>query len=164
MQGTATIQDIATEAAGWFETAKREGRDEHVDAYFVRMKDGRPEWLFELVHEAHGDFLPDDWRYKTISEALEWIADGNDPGDAGSFADDAVDVYTGARFAWLASNLNRAGYVDEAVQELGDGAYPKGGIVEAIGWGQYTEAAEVFGTVERLLEARVDELEGLEVD
>src|SRR6266516_1712460 len=112
---TTTLESLAREAAGWFETAERPDGES-----FTRTKDGTPEWVTDLVREAHGDdFLPDDWRYATISDALNFLADDGDPDDAGEFADQAVDVYTGARFAWLASNLNRAGYVDEAVAEFG---------------------------------------------
>lgn len=157
------VQQTAQEAAQWFETARRAtgytetGPREDGERY-VRTKNGAPEWVRDLVYEAHGgDFLPDDWRYATIRAALEWIAEGNDDTYPGPFADDMVDVYTGERFAWLASNLSRAGYVDEAVSDYGEGRWPEGGIVEAVGLGQYAEASEIFDLVMQQLEARIAE-------
>jgi hypothetical protein len=146
-----SLQETAREASGWFETATRED-----GSRFVRTKDGAPEWVKDLVHEAHGDFLPDDWRYNVIQDALLWIADSDDPEDsAGEFADGAVDVYTGARLAWLASNLTRPGYVDEAREEFG--ADTDSDITEQIGLGQYMEASEVYGLVLQALETVTEE-------
>lgn len=150
----ATITELAAEAAEWFET--RGGRE--------FLKEGRPEWVYELVREAHGDFFPDDWRYACTAAALEAIrdADASELDDAGaSFADDQVDTYTAGRFEWLSSHLQRAGYVDEAVDELG--APNPDGIVERIALGQYAEALEVFGLVLAELRDRAEELELEEV-
>jgi len=136
-----TIQDKAREAYEWFETATRDD-----GSSYVRTKDGRPEWVQDLVFTAHGEFMPDDWRYRKIMEALEFIADNDDPEDTSyEFADGAVDVYTSARLAWLASNLNRASYCDEAIENGMVDA--KAGVIEIIGAGQYEEAGEIFGLV-----------------
>jgi len=145
-----TIQEKAQEAAQWFESASRENGDS-----FIRTKDGTPEWVTELIHAAHHgftDFLPDDYRYQWTFEALEFIAESDDPEDGQSeFADNAVSVYTPARLQWLASNLQRPGYCDEAANEFGyDG---KEGIVGLIGIGQYAEASEVYGLALQALEA-----------
>lgn len=149
-----TIQELAHIAYSYFENAKRSNGDE-----FVRTKDDTPEWIRELVHNSHGEFLPDDWRYKTIQSALGFIADyeGDDLDDAlgdavNEFAGGEVDVYTGARFAWLSSNLTRQNYVDDAVSEYGND--PERGIAEMVGLGQYAEAEEVFTLVRSALEAR----------
>jgi hypothetical protein len=47
--------------------------------------------------------------------------------------------------------------VDEAVKELGGGEYPGGGIIEAIGLGQYEEKRECWQAVFDALEARSNE-------
>lgn len=144
---TTSIQQLAAEAYDCFTTSTRDNGD----VYFV-LKDGSPEWVKDLVYAAHGgDFLPDDYRYRWTYGALEFIQDSDDPeNDQAEFSDLAVDIYTGDRLAWLASNLNRPGYVDEAVNEFGyDG---KEGIIGAIGIGQYAEASEVYGLVLKALE------------
>lgn len=150
MTSTTSIQDKAREAAEWFESAERVEGDE--PSRYVRTKDGCPEWVTELVYAAHGDFLPDDWRYSIIQDALEMIADSDDPEDAaGEFADGAVDAYTSDRLAWLSSNLNRAGYCDDAAREFGAREEPD--IIAAIGLGQYYEANEVYFLVLQALDA-----------
>jgi hypothetical protein len=146
-----TIQDKAREAYEWFEIATRDD-----ERSYVRTKDGRPEWVQDLVFAAHGEFMPEDWRYQKIMEALGFIADSDDPEDTSyEFAGGAVDVYTSARLAWLASNLNRASYCDEAIENgMVDG---EAGVVEIIGAGQYEEAGEIFSLVLSELEKYADE-------
>src|SRR4051812_18222176 len=111
---TAAMQKLAGEASEWFQ------RVERGEETIVTLKDGRPDWLQELVYTAHGDFGPDDWRYQAIEAAIDAIHDASEDADRSEighdFADSHVDVYTGARLAWLASNLNRPGYVDEACE------------------------------------------------
>lgn len=151
MQEVSALSERARETAGWFETAHRVEGDE--DSSFVRTRDGRPEWVTGLIHDAHGDMLPDDWRYRTIWAALDWIAEGNDSDDPGDFADAQVDVYTGARLNWLNSHPYRAGYCNEAADQFGDVT----DIIDIIGQGQYLEASEVFGSVLAALEAREED-------
>jgi hypothetical protein len=150
---TKTLADLAGEAYDCFTTTTRSGSD---DESIVVLKDERPEWVYELVRSAHGDdFLPDDWRYESIHSALAFIHD-NDAGEDASheFADSNVDVYTAARYQWLASHLAREGYVREARDEGLIG--PDADISDQIGVGQYMESQEVFGLV---LDALTDALE-----
>jgi hypothetical protein len=152
---TTTTCTLASEAASWLETAKREGEDD----YYVRIKDGAPEWVREMAYAAHGGMLPDDWRYACISAAVDAIDEAGEDGDlddrGAEFADGQVDVYTGERFAWLASNLTRQGYVDDAVSE--GLASPELDIADRIGLGQYMEATEVFSAVRSFLEDRAED-------
>lgn len=167
MQDTdTTVHTLAAEAASWFETATRTD-----DSRYVRIKDGAPEWVTDLAHEAHGDMFPDDWRYKATRAALDAIDEAGEDADLDDlsfeYADGEVDVYTGARLDWLASHLSRPGYVDEAIEEMGggrtsDGEFGRGGgeplgVVDMIGQGQYREAHEVFSSVRSFLETRADE-------
>lgn len=146
MSTMTTMKELAAEAAPCFETATRPDGET-----FTKIKDGSPEWVTELVYKAHGDFLPDDWRSAAIRDALEFIADADDPEDVSAeFADAQVDVYTGRRFAWLSSNLQRQGYVDEGVDNLG--APEPFSVADAIGLGQYEEAGEIYSLVLQALE------------
>jgi hypothetical protein len=149
-----TIHTLAGEAYQAFETATRDD-----DSSYVRRRDDAPEWVGELVQSAHGEFFPDDWRYEAIRDACGYIADNEPDEDDGphEFADSHVDVYTGARLAWLASHLSRPGYVDEARDEGLIG--PDAGITDAIGVGQYCELLEVYRLVWEALSDRLDELE-----
>jgi hypothetical protein len=151
MQTMTDIYELAGEAYGQFETrARNDGEN------YVTLKDNAPEWLQDLVHDAHGDFLPDDWRYQSIRDAIGFIHDvePGDLNDGHEFADQNVDTYTGSRFAWLASNLQRAGYCDEAAAEFGTD--PEGGIVQLIGMGQYMESLEVWASVVEGLREQID--------
>lgn len=149
---TSTLRQLAKDATTYFTTKQRPDGDT-----FVAIRDASPDWVGGLVQDAHGPMLADDWRYASIASALEWLADADDPDDAGhEWADDNVDVYTGNRIAWLASHRSRPGYCDEAICELGD--YVPTSIIEHIGLGQYQEGCEVFASVLQSLRDHADSL------
>lgn len=141
-------QQVAKDAERYFETAKRTD-----GGSFLRTKDGTPDWVTDLIREAHDGMLPDDWRYDCIHAALEAIADGDEEGN--DFADAYVDVYTSDLHAWLASNNTRSSYVDDAITEMGRSDR---GIDGDIATGQYMEACEVFASVLQSCEEIADEL------
>jgi hypothetical protein len=149
-----TIHSLAAEAASWFERRTRDDGET-----FVCLKDDRPEWVLDLTMSAHGDFLPEDWRYATIEAALDFIHDteADEDDSPHEFADGHVDVYTGSRLAWLSSHLTRPAYVDEAREEGLIG--PDTDIVEAIGVGQYMESLEVYRLVWEALSERLEAVE-----
>lgn len=155
---STSISDIAGKAYAEFE---RRTRDD--DSSYIVLKDSAPDWLHDLVRSAHGEFLPDDWRYASIRAALGAIHDAgaDDPDDLDDldheFADGNVDTYNAARFAWLASNLNRAAYCDDAAEEFGYDA--ERGIVHLIALGQYAESMEVFQSVVESLRERFAEFD-----
>lgn len=155
----STVQELAREAAGYFETAAREdgGR-------YVRLRDaneaatGAPDWLRDLVYAAHAGMLPDDWRYACIQGALSAIAETDwcDPEDLRhEFADNYVDTYDDCRIEWLKSHWYRADYCDDAVDE--GLCSPTETIIARIGMGQYMEASEVYSRVLAELEKLADE-------
>ncbi len=133
----ATIKETARALADAFETATRDNGDE-----FQRLRDGSPEWMKEAIYAAHrdGEMMPNDWSYKLADLMASHIADTldydseNDLHDIiSNGADILVPDYNGERLAWLASNLNRASYVDEMIEECG---WPKsGGLYLAIAYG-----------------------------
>lgn len=159
---TVTISALAAEAYAALETRTRDDGER-----FTTSKDDAPEWVKDLVYTAHGDFPPEDWRYDCIHSALSHIADsGADDADdlddaAHEFADGHVDVYTGARLQWLASNLDRPGYVDDAVAQMGAADLD---TTERIGLGQYAESLEVFESVRRSLADRMDDVQDADDD
>jgi hypothetical protein len=160
-----SLQSLAVEAYACFEQARRATGDtatgprEDGERYW-RCKDGTPAWVRDLVHAAHGNMLPDDWRYAAIAAALEYLADSDvdsdDWQDASDFADGYVDIYNHDRATWLGSHSYRPGYVDDACEEYGTA--PDASIMDRIGAGQYREASEVFSSVVSSLEGRMDEV------
>jgi hypothetical protein len=147
---TATLETIAREAYAALEWKTRDDGTQ-----YVARTDNAPEWVETLCYSAHGDMLPDDWRYQCIYAALEAIADEYDEDDGShTFAESHVDVYTSALTEWLGSHLHRPGYCDDATEEYGPGI--DGGIMATIARGQYAEAEEVYGLVLDALRARLD--------
>ena len=135
-----SLAKIADEAYTHFEKATRTSNG----AEFWRVKHGAPEWIRDLCFAAHeaGAMLPDDWRYQFIVEALSAISEERED-------DIEADIYTGELSAWLASNVNRVEYVDDAVEEYG-GKFP--GAIEALQIGQLAEKREVLELVKAYLE------------
>lgn len=155
---TLTIASLAAEALEQFETRMR---DDGTD-YVATKDDLVPAWVGLMIREAHGEFLPDDFKYATTREALDRIADdGEHLSEDGmldlmdEFAQD-VDTYNGERLAWLGSHGSRAGYVDEAREESGE-AQCEQSIMDLIGSGQYIERREVFQSVLQSLTREVEE-------
>jgi hypothetical protein len=153
---TTTPKMIA--AAG--EAYKSFERTQRGDETITTLRDDAPSWVTDMVYEAHGNMLPDDWRYEWIREACAAITDAGEDSDlteVGQEFADGVDVYTGERLRWLASNLSRADYCDEAQAEglAGDDA----GVIELIGLGQYMERLEVFASVSEAIADHAEETE-----
>ena len=65
-----TLQELAQSAYDRFELRERDNGDS-----FVTLADNAPEWLTDLVRDAHGDMMPDDWRWSAIRSAVDFIAD-----------------------------------------------------------------------------------------
>jgi hypothetical protein len=119
------------------------------------LKDDSPEFMQDLVCSAHeeGKLLPDDHRYQMIYESLESLENNN-------FSDDALTdleppVYNWQLLNWLSSNLYRASFCDDAVEQgLVDGR----NIFTTIAAGYSLEQEEVFTSIHNFLEARPERL------
>lgn len=127
---------------------------------FVRLADGSPEWMTEAVRAAHCDMMPEDTRYSMIRECADALADRDADeweDSTGEIADGLVDVYNNARLTWLASNLHRAAYCDEAQDEglVSD----KASMFDRIGVGQYMEYDEILRELVQAFQDRADEEE-----
>ncbi len=142
-----TVQALATEADGFLVQAKRTNGDK-----FWKFKDEAPEWCTDMAHEAHGDMLPDDWKYEFVSDALSALSENEDEDEARDSLE--IPVYYHEQHAWLASNLNRTGYVDEARSELGTSDQNTDAQIAA---GMWMEQREVFDLVLSFLQNKVEE-------
>ncbi len=139
MTTTKTVAQWAAEANGYlFRDKRADGRE------FLVPLDEAPQWFTDLCHAAHGDMMPDDWKYEFIQDALNSLEDDvEDRRDLGS-----VYPYTHDRLKWLASNLERPGYCDEAAENYGT---PKD-ILTFIALGMTEEMTEVYDSVRNSLE------------
>lgn len=153
------IHDLANEARDALIRGEREAPG--IGKVLVR-RDSREEWIAALCHEAHGDLLPDDWRYEFIGDALDCIGEREDCEDDDSLLEafrewvDGGYVYTGERLAWLVSHPSRIALADEAAEEFG----LSGGIMERVAVGMLREAEEVYKSVLSSLRRREEETEG----
>jgi hypothetical protein len=145
---------LAARARGFFESQShpRPGLDPVV---LWHMKKRRPVWVKDMVyhvHEAGGKMGPDNFKYETIVDVLDRLSDGQDPEEP----DLEADVYTHDLLAWLASNLERSGYVDEAVEQLG---HSEQGVIGDITQGQWYEKEEIWRLVVDALNSRLEAID-----
>lgn len=134
-----TIQEKAVEALSYFE---RKTRDNGTSYYCHNAPNDS--WVYDMVYDAHDGMMPDDHKYSMIHDALYSIAhEEADPEDMREIADGMVNVYYSEQREWLASNWNRAEYVNQAIQELG----PFEDIHAQIAAGWYLEASEICALV-----------------
>lgn len=151
----ATFIELAAQMAASFETKSRDNGES-----FVVLKDGAPEWMAEACQAAHGDMFPDDWRYRFISEFVDYVADcgdGFDPDDGMADFADNVPVYNHEQIAWLGSHGARIDYVNAAIDEYG---MSNGGVMEAIRQGIYSERYEVAVLMANFLTDMADDGDG----
>jgi len=142
-----TVQELADKIARYFHLGKRDSGEEYWYA-----KDAQ-EWVNDLiVHPAHGEMMPDDWKYEFIYQSLDAISNSSE--EELDSPQIEPDVYNHRLTSWLSSNLERMGYVDEATGEFG---HSDQGIVGDIGLGQMREKEEVYYSVLSSLRKIVEE-------
>lgn len=151
-----TVPALATALAAAFVKSERTNGDT-----FYHLADDSPEWMTGAIHACHGEMMPDDWRYSMIRNVAYGLADTqavDDPNELSDLSheilDGLVSIYNADRLNWVSSNLSRAYYVNDAVDNLGGGG--EFDLFEALGWGMYEEYREVW---ESLVEFLTEETE-----
>lgn len=143
---TPTVESLAAEVNA---ALVRDERDDGTK--FVKFADGSPDWMTDLSRAAHGDMMPDDWRYEFIEDAVSALENGDEePNDV-----DSAYPYTADRLRWLGSHSDRPGYCDEEAEEY---SMESTGILTLIALGMGREMRETFDLVKSFLEGRVEEL------
>ena len=127
-----TLQQAAGDYLGYFELRATE------NGLAWRPRDGAPPELKRIIRSAHGDFMPDDHRYRFIVEALKVLAECDDPGCAAAAVDRDPAVLTG----WLHSKITRLQYMTIAMTQ----AAPRDSL-ELLCAAQQIERNEVFEAV-----------------
>lgn len=140
------LQTLAAEVRKMFVCKKRDN-----GASFWSIPGDKPKWITDLCREAHGDMMPDDYKYEYIVEALDRLKDGDEDGD-----EIEPDVYNSDLSKWMGSHSDRGWYVDEAVKEFG---HSEDGIYADMMMGQVQEKREVFYSVKQSLESHLEDLE-----
>lgn len=146
-------QQVAEEALAYFHTGERANGEEYI------YTEDAPEWVAEMVREAHGDMMPDDWRYRFVRDVLSHLSDGESAEDVQYASADNDYPYTAERTAWLSSRNDRMQYLDAAMGL--DGI--TGGAGYLLGVAMIAERAEVAEVVSSHLSRRAEAI-GLDAD
>jgi hypothetical protein len=141
------VQKKAINALKWFETKNRDSGES-----FYSLKDSAPQELKDMIRAAHDKMLPDDYKYAYVVDALEAVEAYEDIDNIESEIE--ADVYNSDLLKWLSSNLTRAEYVDEYVEEFGISGLKDFDLYKIISGGQYLERVEVFNVVRSFLEEK----------
>ena len=137
-----TVQSLARLALKHF---KKNPRDEW------SVDDLAPSWLTDLVYAAHAGMMPDDFKYHFVFDALVAIDEAE--GDLDAARDQLEpDIYHGRLLAWVGSSLDRAGRVDEVLEE-----YELKEFFSILQVAQRSEMEEVLAEVHDALQAQADE-------
>lgn len=163
---TSTVYLAAKAFADAFETRQRDD-----GAPFVCLADGRAAWMLDAVLDVHNGAMPCDYCYELARACVDFFLETLDDGDGREFLDDSLDaahdfadsfvsVYNADAVRWLADDLSRADYIDQAREELGleFGADEFGaGIFGALRAGMVAQALDAFATVAQAIEANADD-------
>ena len=141
------IQDLAAHFEAEFVTGTRED-----GTRFLKCKDSENETLTQLIYDAHGEMLPDDYRYEFIHDALAAIAEYENPEEAIEAVE--ADIYTQDLTAWLHSRNDRVNYLSEVQEEFG----PLEDGFQLLAAAQHKEKTEVFYSVLQSLRDLVEPL------
>ena len=133
----------------WTYLTKSERDDGSV---YIHMTDDRPDWVFEMIYEAHYGKLPNDWSYKLIEAALGTLAEGcvDEPYE---FAEGMSNSLCNNELAnWMTSHGERWDLCDTALQE-----FDHSQIAHVISRAFEEEAIAVYMSVQGVLEAQAEE-------
>lgn len=143
------IGELATYALTFFERLpRREGE------MIWHLKERYPTWVQEMVYKAHENMGADDYKYEFVVKTLDELSEGADPEEGKDNLE--ADIYTADLLQWLGSHLERTGFVDEIVEQIG---HSQSGIVGDIMYGQIQEKHQVWDSVVQSLRDRLDDID-----
>ncbi len=148
-------QELATHALRFLESKVRPAQGDDPETRFYSLTERYPTWVMDMVHTAHEDMMPNDYKYQYVVDTLYALSEGRDP-DEGRDEIEA-DIYNYDLLRWLQSHGERVGFVDEVVSELGH--HPEMGMMGDIMMGQVQEKQQVWQSVVSSLQERLDAIE-----
>jgi hypothetical protein len=114
----ATMPTINETIAAFHSNMVCKGRPDGTIFYCISHP--APEWMLDVVQEAHDGSLPDDWVYRVVHEFLSDAVNGNvdveDEDSITEWADSGTDVYSHALWGWARDFRHD---VEEFVDEFG---------------------------------------------
>lgn len=147
----STIFELASEM---YDALTRDTRNDGTE--FVYLRDGSPEWMTDLCHHAHGDMLPDDWRYELIERAVGAIANAEDDTESAYdlFLEEEIDHLYSRLLDWVSSHSSRPCRVDDVVDNYGYDNF-----FSAVAMAQESELQEIAVLVWEFLQEMIEEME-----
>lgn len=146
-----TVQELAESYLKHFQTGKRDD-----GSSYVSLSDDAPEQLTELVRNAHGRMLPDDYKFQFVQDALQAIADSSEGEEQDAINSMEAEHRNSELLAWLGSNLSRSSYVDD--DAIGNYGHSDGGIFGDIQRGMQCELEEVANSVLESLNSILEDM------
>lgn len=157
MMTRATL--IALLAASFTTGARDDGQG------YIKQKDGTPDWMLAIVREAHDTMMPNDTSYSMIlsvindmDDLLRYDAETDLDELQHERIDSLIPVYNMERAAWLASHLNRAEYVNEALENMGGQLGHGDDIYSLLAYGIDVELRNIWAAVERGVDQQLEAL------
>ena len=103
----------------------------------ISLKEDQKEKYQEFVRELHDDEMPNNWRYRIITDLLQNFVNEYEQDDLKKYlheiTDSLVDIYNSDRAKWLADDINR-GCIDLKNLNMDE---PNMTIFDLIGQAQY---------------------------
>jgi hypothetical protein len=160
METTATVQKLASELSLAFVWQTRNNDDK-----FVSLRDGSPKWMTEVIHEVHGEKMPDDYIYQFCEKAADAIAECDEDADEDTIREAIQEIeapcYTHEQMKWFAGNYE---YCDQAIEE---GLWESGNhneVTNLVAIGMWLHIVEVGNALLQALTDRAEELEAEETE
>jgi hypothetical protein len=130
---------------------------------YHQKKPGDPQWIQDMIYACHyNGMLPDDFVFEQVFNLCSEISrlePDDDPLDIEVHADE----YSHSLLKWVSSNLARADFVDDAIDDSHWGN-ERSDFFRYLGVAQEKEMQEILYTIINKLEERVDELQDSEID
>jgi hypothetical protein len=128
--------------------------DESIRSGIYKSKSSPDSPYQEFYHHAHGDLLPDDYRYTMIYDIINSLnnTDNLENYDDLSELEQLIPTYTSDLLNWIASNNTRHTYVDDFREEFG----PQSTIIKEISGGYLMELQETYNLITNYLDENCD--------
>lgn len=112
---STTIQQLAAQMRDQFTSNTRDNGET-----FYHLLDGHPEWMTDVVREAHGNTLPDDTVYEFIRDAVYALAEADDDADTEELREAIYELEPEYRNYHLLQWAARwSEYIDQAISNFG---------------------------------------------
>lgn len=121
---------------------------------YTTLSDGAPEWLTEVVREAHDGSLPNDWVYSECRAAFE--AERDESTDVSDWvhehSDSQVDIYTNALYQWAADLCGSSLFAAAEEEANGMGIADNASIEDRLKAIQYCAIARIAALIAQAVE------------